>query len=93
MLEAPLHLVLFGMDGLLGRIGFRHVRIERRTVVRKFIYLSSLHMQQGHSPCARQPRKLPPMIRRALKYLPVSARHDEFLTLLARRTDDPAGSR
>jgi 2-polyprenyl-3-methyl-5-hydroxy-6-metoxy-1,4-benzoquinol methylase len=95
-LEAPRHLVLFGMDGLLGllgRTGFRNVQIKRRTVVRKFIYLSSLRMQQGHSPYARHPRKLPPMMRLALKYLPVSARHDEFLTLLARRTDNPAGSR
>ena len=95
-LDAPRHLVLFGVDGLLdllGRTGFRAVQIKRRTVVRKFIYLASLRMQQGHSPYARHPRKLPLMMRLAMKYLPVSARHDEFLTLLARRTDDPAGSR
>lgn len=94
-LEAPRHLVLFGMDGLLGllgRSGFRDMQIKRRTVVRKFIYLSSLRMQQGHSPYARHPRKLPRMMSLALKYLPVSARHDEFLTLLARRTDDSADS-
>jgi hypothetical protein len=81
-----------GLLGLLGRSGFRDVRIKRRTVVRKFIYLSSLRMQQGHSPYARHPRKLPLMTRLALKYLPVSAQRDEFLTLLARRTDDPADS-
>lgn len=95
-LEAPRHLVLFSMDGLLGllgRAGFGHVRIKRRTVVRKFMYLSSLRMQQGRSPYSRHPRKLPLGMRLALKYRPVSARHDEFLTLLARRADEPSGLR
>lgn len=95
-LEAPRHLVLFSPDGLLGlldRTGFDRVQTMRRSVVRKFMYLSSLRMQQGQSPYSPHPRKLPLMMRLALKYRPVSARRDEFLTLLARKADKPSDLR
>lgn len=85
-LETPRHLVLFTLDGLqalLQRTGFGHVSIKRRTMVRKFLYLASLRMQRGESPYARQPSKLPPGMKLRLQYAPVSARHDEFLTVLA----------
>ena len=93
-LEAPRHLVLFSLDGLVGLLqanGFGHLQVKRRTAVRKFIYLASLRMQQGRSPSAARPANLPLTMRLRLKYLPVSARHDEFLTLVATRDDKHAG--
>ncbi|MEP6898544.1 MAG: class I SAM-dependent methyltransferase [Rhodanobacter sp.] len=87
-LEAPRHLVLFNLDGLkmlLRHTGFTQPSIKRRTVVRKFLYLSSLRMQSGESPYGRKPAKLPLWMKLRLKYSRVPVEHDEFLTLLASR--------
>ena len=85
-LEAPRHLVLFSLAGLVELLqasGFVDLEIKRRTVVRKFIYLSSFRMQQGKSPYGREPAKLPLLMRLTLKYMATRTEDDEFLTLVA----------
>lgn len=87
-LETPRHLVLFNLGALIGLLetsGFGNMSVKRRTVVRKFLYLSSLRMQRGGSPYERKPAKLPMMMRIRLKYSSVPVEHDEFLTLVASR--------
>jgi 2-polyprenyl-3-methyl-5-hydroxy-6-metoxy-1,4-benzoquinol methylase len=87
-LETPRHLVLFNLSSLIGLLeasGFGDLSVKRRTVVRKFIYLSSLRMQHGGSPYEREPAKLPMLMRIRLKYASVPVEHDEFLTLVASR--------
>jgi hypothetical protein len=89
--ETPRHLVLFSLGALVGLLeasGFGNVSVKRRTVVRKFLYLSSLRMQRGGSPYERKPAKLPMMMRIRLKYASVPAEHDEFLTLVATRKSE-----
>lgn len=88
-IEAPRHLVLFSLAGLVELLkasGFEQIEIKRRTVVRKFIYLSSFRMQHGKSPYGRDPAKLPLLMRLKLKYVITRAEDDEFLTLVAKKT-------
>jgi len=85
-LETPRHLVLFSLAGLVDLLktsGFETVEIERRTAVRKFVYVSSLRMRMGKSPNGRDPARLPLMMRMRLKYSVTRAENDEFLTLVA----------
>ena len=87
-LEAPRHLVLFcvtGLVGLLQSAGFVSIEAKRRTAVRKPIYLASLRMQAGKSPYDRLPSKLPLMMRMKLSCATTGADDDEFLTFLARK--------
>jgi 2-polyprenyl-3-methyl-5-hydroxy-6-metoxy-1,4-benzoquinol methylase len=89
--ETPRHLVLFSLGALVGLLeasGFGNIAVKRRTVVRKFLYLSSLRMQRGGSPYDRKPAKLPTMMRIGLKYASVPAEHDEFLTLVTTRKSE-----
>jgi 2-polyprenyl-3-methyl-5-hydroxy-6-metoxy-1,4-benzoquinol methylase len=89
-LETPRHLVLFSLEGLVGLLkagGFDSLQIKRRTAVRKFVYLSSLRMQQGKSPNGREPAKLPLTLRLRLKYSFTRLEQEEFLTLVAWKKD------
>ncbi len=89
-LEAPRHLVLFSLAGLVGLLqgaGFANVETKRRTAVRKPIYLASMRMRSGQSPYARHPSRLPLLLRIRLKCSTARAEDDEFLTLIAWKND------
>jgi 2-polyprenyl-3-methyl-5-hydroxy-6-metoxy-1,4-benzoquinol methylase len=85
-LETPRHLVLFSRAGLIGLMkagGFANIHSRRRTAVRKSTYLASLRMQSGKSPYAREPARLPLMLRLGLIRPAARVEDDEFLTVLA----------
>jgi 2-polyprenyl-3-methyl-5-hydroxy-6-metoxy-1,4-benzoquinol methylase len=86
--EAPRHLVLFSLEGLtqmLKTSNFAQIEVKRRSSVRQGTYLRSLRMLIGRSPYAADPAKLPCYLRIKLFFSPIRAKHDEFLTLVARR--------
>lgn len=87
-IESPRHLVIFSIKGLqmlLHRCGFVNIQFRPRRAVTKGMFLSSLRLMQGFSPCSTKPRLLPFGISLRMSSPFLSVSHLEFITLLARK--------
>lgn len=87
-IEAPRHLVLFSISGmlqLLKRCGFKNVEFKQRRSVTPEMFMKSFKLSLGCSPYGLSPKRLPfrLMMQAHLSKTPVS--QVEFITLTARK--------